>query len=764
MNPLEITTASEARDLMLEIFKDRDRAIDGLLIGRDGFLEARVMDGAQPANIGVIVGDEGIRDVVQHRFYTFLGTEHLGKVRELRHVKEYGGVEEFLKALPELEQQRFLFASLCVDDALLNDKLITSVLSYNSRVASQLGSIYPGVHIFPLSHIKEVASDVIRARDSAEYQRISPLQTLVVSNYRLLGTTAQALLGDIRKYGVSMFNVGYMTKGQVRSILTTEHGSSEREQLRTDVVMFNMVCQEKKLDDKDQLGLLQEIIVTNPHAYYILVINSEQDYQLVQGEFRGRWGYLQEILGERGTIALGRLPMDVEQLSPTDRRETTQYLDRIMATLGVPLNHYWKSKEGHKRFFLPLPDTSGNPITVSQARELERQLPGNATKSKPKVDFNVPLWNRSRMYMGGLGAAVVNARSFGDLASAASFCEHEGIMTDYKGRGSNIICGDMPGVLIDTNLMRGILGYSVEGEYTSLNHLSKELAIKELKKLHRRLGNGKEVLLELEAGYPLILLSNHLVEMGYSGLERYCRVPGAIGGAASMNAGVSRRNIDSIIHSVSLVRDGQKEVQLHDDLPWEYRFSGIQNQPHPVYSVTLKLTTAEPSEVRKLTDEFVTERAGEPKEASVGSFFKRRGYDVEGVGFYLDEVMDPLWTEGRTMSEGGVSIPAATGPKKKYASWIVAQNDRRYKGSWGTVYDIAKLTLALNQMLWGEAGSTHKELPFEARLLGTTLDGRPLQRIVEEAAAGRIPLDEVKEGLLIGGERYLRNREPLLKL
>lgn len=129
----------------------------------------------------------------------------------------------------------------------------------------------------------------------------------------------------------------------------------------------------------------------------------------------------------------------------------------------------------------------------------------------------------------------------------------------------------------------------------------------------------------VEAGVKLPRLAKYLCENGFSGLEFICGIPGTVGGAVAMNAGVGEKWISESIEQVRAVDYAGKEVVIKkEDAHFGYRTSIFQKEKLIVTAVLFKLHTATLAAIQEKMDDYVEKRrVTQPlTQPSAGSIFK----------------------------------------------------------------------------------------------------------------------------------------------
>ena len=132
-----------------------------------------------------------------------------------------------------------------------------------------------------------------------------------------------------------------------------------------------------------------------------------------------------------------------------------------------------------------------------------------------------------------------------------------------------------------------------------------------------RLGRGfNEVYVEGKnvragAAVPDVKVARAAADAGLAGLSFYRGVPGAVGGALTMNAGAyDRETKDVLIEARAVDRSGKVHVLKSADMGFSYRHSDVPND----FIFTQALFAGTPGDAKKIIDEM--ERITEAREAT----------------------------------------------------------------------------------------------------------------------------------------------------
>lgn len=145
-----------------------------------------------------------------------------------------------------------------------------------------------------------------------------------------------------------------------------------------------------------------------------------------------------------------------------------------------------------------------------------------------------------------------------------------------------------------------------------------------LSKLNKKAINGDIV--EVEAGYSLQKLAVEVCNLGLSGLEFACGIPGHIGASVAMNAGAYNSSLAEVVKSVDVINSNYEFVTLtNNELNFEYRNSLLkQDKRYIVISVELQLTPGNKEEIlEKISNRRVRRLESQPLDMpSAGSVFR----------------------------------------------------------------------------------------------------------------------------------------------
>ena len=230
-----------------------------------------------------------------------------------------------------------------------------------------------------------------------------------------------------------------------------------------------------------------------------------------------------------------------------------------------------------------------------------------------------PMSEHTTFEVGGPADLFVTPEDIDEVREVVSAVRESGENYFLLGRGSDLLVSDagFRGVII---ALECLMGVSVEDD---------EMCC--------------------QAGVDLREASEMACELGLSGLEFACGIPGSVGGACYMNAGAYDGCMADVLKEVRVLTSAGDVCDLGvDELDLGYRHSHIADEGLVVLSATFALTRADGGKIRQKMDD-LTHRREEKQPLdlpSAGSTFKRpeghfagklitdaglRGYQVGGA-------------------------------------------------------------------------------------------------------------------------------------
>lgn len=205
----------------------------------------------------------------------------------------------------------------------------------------------------------------------------------------------------------------------------------------------------------------------------------------------------------------------------------------------------------------------------------------------------------------------------------------------------------------------------------------------------------------VEAGVPIIEVSETAYAHELSGLEFACGIPGSTGGAVYMNAGAYEGEVKDVITSVTiLTREGDIVEASNEEMEFTYRNSILQTTDDIVLDVTFELEKGNPEEIKERMDELTFLRTSkQPLEyPSCGSVFKRP------TGHFTGKLIQDAGLQGLTW--GGAQV------SEKHAGFIVNIDE-------ATATDYVELIKHIQEVILEQFDV---ELEREVRIIGQTVE------------------------------------------
>ena len=242
-----------------------------------------------------------------------------------------------------------------------------------------------------------------------------------------------------------------------------------------------------------------------------------------------------------------------------------------------------------------------------------------------------PMSEHTTFEIGGPADFYVIPEDFDEVRDVIAACKDAGVDYFVLGCGSDLLVSDegYRGVIVA--VADGLVGVSVEDD---------EICC--------------------QAGVGLREASEMACELGLSGLEFACGIPGSVGGACFMNAGAYGGCMADALKEVRvLLPDGSVADVPAGELDLGYRKSRIADEGWVVLSATFGLNPGDPQKIRATMDDLTHQREEkQPLELpSAGSTFKRP------EGHFAGKLITDAGLKG--YQSGGAAV------SKKHAGFVV---------------------------------------------------------------------------------------------
>ncbi|MGB9797601.1 MAG: UDP-N-acetylmuramate dehydrogenase [bacterium] len=278
--------------------------------------------------------------------------------------------------------------------------------------------------------------------------------------------------------------------------------------------------------------------------------------------------------------------------------------------------------------------------------------------------FDEPMANHTSFRIGGKAEALFLPHSEEDILQLTSILEAENIPYYFLGNGTNILVSD-----------KGLKGVVIKlgGHLKGIDPKKKSIL----------------------AGTPLPSVLNTLTKLGLSGLEKLAGIPGTVGGAIKMNAGIPFFTIGEAVQSVRVFQKGQVFWLSKQDIVFSYRQTSLKD--FLVLEAVFNLTPSPPSDIRKNIEEILRRRKlSQPTRAhSAGCIFKNPPGTTAG------ELLEKAGAKGMRYGDAYIS--------HKHANFIINRGNATAKDVYFLIKKCKELVrekfgieLELEIELWGE--------------------------------------------------------------
>ena len=289
---------------------------------------------------------------------------------------------------------------------------------------------------------------------------------------------------------------------------------------------------------------------------------------------------------------------------------------------------------------------------------------------KDHVIEDYPMKEVTSFQIGGPVDYFVEPRSEEELKDVIVSVERDEMPWMIMGKGTNMVVSD-----------KGIRGAVIRLE----NYFS-DVRV-----------DGMRVI--AQSGASMKKVAEAACEASLTGLEFAHGIPGAVGGAMTMNAGAYGGEMKDVVESVKVMyHDGTTEVIPGDQMDFRYRNSRVYDEKLVVLEATFLLQRGEQAEIQSQMDELWNRRVSkQPLEyPSAGSTFKRP------VGYFAGQLIDQAGLRG--LKHGGAQV------SEKHCGFVINCGG-------ATCKDVVELIRTVQEAVYEKHGV---ELETEVKVLGET--------------------------------------------
>ncbi len=233
-----------------------------------------------------------------------------------------------------------------------------------------------------------------------------------------------------------------------------------------------------------------------------------------------------------------------------------------------------------------------------------------------RVLFGEPLKRHTTFKIGGPAEIWIEPRDLTDLERALELCRRHKIKVCFLGNGSNILASD-------------------EGTRGAVIKLSAPF-FKRIEFCRNRATAA--------SGAPLSKLIKECTNKKLGGMEFLAGIPGTVGGATAMNAGIKKKSISDVLDTVKVIdQSGRLKEFTRDEIDFGYRGSSLLKMC--VVAVTFNLKRAESQALKKRYKKYLNKKKliQEYTFPNAGCIFK----NPEGSGKSAGQLLDAAGLKGQ---------------------------------------------------------------------------------------------------------------------
>lgn len=234
-----------------------------------------------------------------------------------------------------------------------------------------------------------------------------------------------------------------------------------------------------------------------------------------------------------------------------------------------------------------------------------------------------PLSKHTTFGIGGIAKTFIYANSVKGLSQLIKYLNENNLEYIVIGHGTNLLISEKTFDKVFIKLSGDFNKFSFNNEYVTCG-----------------------------SGVSLQSLARETLKNGLGGLEKIGSIPGSIGGASIMNAGVRYFDFSTYVHQIGAIdRQGNEVIFSKDECNYSYRESKFQYTDE--YIITFATLKLEKCDTKPLIDvlnaSFEKRRQTQPKGKSAGCFFKNSNNQSSG------QLIDACGLKGLKINDAMVS-------------------------------------------------------------------------------------------------------------
>lgn len=280
---------------------------------------------------------------------------------------------------------------------------------------------------------------------------------------------------------------------------------------------------------------------------------------------------------------------------------------------------------------------------------------------------NEPLSKHTTFGIGGIAKTFIYANSIRGLSDLIKYLNSNNLDYIVIGHGTNLLISDKTFHKIFIKLSGDFNKITYNNEYVTCG-----------------------------SGVSLQTLAKETLNKGLGGLEKIGSIPGSIGGACIMNAGVRYYDFSTNLYEVGVIdKQGKEIIFKKEECDYSYRESKFQYTDE--YIITHAVVKLEKCDTKPLMEilnaSFEKRRQTQPKGKSAGCFFKNSNNQSSG------QLIDACGLKGLKINDAMVSF--------EHGNFILNTN----KASFNDVLELA------NKVKYEVKRKKGFDLVFEVRII-----------------------------------------------